>query len=263
MSTQAQSVENVQHCFDQFQNLVESLSAEQLEVQSLCPAWNLRGVILHVVGVEHALRDWHPQSEDEAPPFKLVGPFSEEHGGDGPEQLGELTRRVFDRRRDNLAALASDDLDRRCMTPVGPATYGQFLDVRTFDIWVHHRDITTPLGIATDDSGPTAEATLDQIHNSLGYVVGKKIGLPEPMTIEFNITGPVTRTMRVAVDGRAKVVSELSEPPTVTVAADSLTFSQLACGRIDPENAIADGRISWSGNTEWGGRAAHNLAFTI
>ena len=38
---------------------------------------------------------------------------------------------------------------------------------------------------------------------------------------------------------------------------------QLACGRIDPEQAIAAGRITWTGDNEWGGRAARNLAFTM
>ena len=37
----------------------------------------------------------------------------------------------------------------------------------------------------------------------------------------------------------------------------------LACGRIDPELAIADGRVTWTGDAELGGRAARNLAFTM
>jgi hypothetical protein len=37
----------------------------------------------------------------------------------------------------------------------------------------------------------------------------------------------------------------------------------LACGRIDPEAAIASGKIRWTGDDEIGGRAARNLRFTI
>ena len=57
-------------------------------------------------------------------------------------------------------------------------------------------------------------------------------------------------------------MSDLPDPD-VTLTADSLTFMLLACGRIDPEQAIADGRITWSGDAELGGLAARNLRFTM
>jgi hypothetical protein len=37
----------------------------------------------------------------------------------------------------------------------------------------------------------------------------------------------------------------------------------LAAGRVDPGERIAAGRISWTGDDEWGERAAHNLAYTM
>ena len=60
------------------------------------------------------------------------------------------------------------------MTPIGPATYGRFMNVRVFDFWVHQRDMTMPLGIDTKDDGVHAEITLDEVHGSLGYIAGKK-----------------------------------------------------------------------------------------
>ena len=38
--------------------------------------------------------------------------------------------------------------------------------------------MTLPLGIETNDSGIHAEIALDEVHGSLGYIVGKKVGLP-------------------------------------------------------------------------------------
>jgi hypothetical protein len=37
----------------------------------------------------------------------------------------------------------------------------------------------------------------------------------------------------------------------------------LACGRVDPQERIDAGRISWSGDAAWGEKAAHNLRFTM
>lgn len=44
---------------------------------------------------------------------------------------------------------------------------------------------------------------------------------------------------------------------------DTVTFIQLAAGRIDPQRQIDDGRVTWTGNVELGERAARNLRFTI
>lgn len=119
-----------------------------------------------------------------------------------------------------------------------------------------------PLGIAGDDGGPAAEMSLDEVQGSIGYIAGKKIGVPEGKGIAFHVTGPMQRDILVKVDGRAARVPELPNPD-VTVEADALTFMLLACGRIDPEGPIADGRITWSGDAELGARAARNLAFTM
>jgi hypothetical protein len=134
--------------------------------------------------------------------------------------------------------------------------------IREFDIWVHERDIRVPLGIPGDDGGPPAEMALDEVHGSIGYIVGKKIGLPDGTGIAIELTGPVHRRILARVDGRATRVDAL-ESPDVTLSMDSLTFMLLACGRIDPQGPIDDGRVTWSGDPELAARAAHNLAFTM
>ena len=98
----------------------------------------------------------------------------------------------------------------------------------------------------------------------MGYIIGKKVGLPDGMSLRADITGPVERQMAVVVDGRAKAVdpSSLAEPDVV-LTADSTTFIMLACGRIDPQSKIDDGSISWSGDVHWGEHAARSLRFTM
>ena len=148
------------------------------------------------------------------------------------------------------------------MTPVGSGKYGRIMNIRVFDFWVHQRDITLPLGIETNDSGVHADIALDEVHGSLGYIVGKKIGLPEGMSIGFRLNGGIERDMFVNVDGRAQVVDHISGP-SVELVANSTSFVMLACGRIDPQEEIDAGRISWSGDDEWGEKAARNLRFTM
>jgi uncharacterized protein (TIGR03083 family) len=260
--TRAETVANLDGCYTAIEDLIGSLDASQWAVQSLCPDWDTRGVITHLIGVEHVLLGWRPTSADDPLPFDRIGPFAREAQAWSTDRLVTETRDLFAARRAELAALTDDEFSVACPTPVGPADYQRFMDIRVFDFWVHERDMTTPLGRPTDDGGPAAESTVDEVEGSIGYIVGRKIGLPDGMSIAFHLTGPVTRDILVAVDGRAGRVERLDDP-SVEVTADSLTFVQLACGRIDPREAIAAGRISWTGDAEWGEKAASNLAFTM
>lgn len=262
MTSRTETTDALTGCYHDLGALIQSLTSDQWAVQSLCPDWTVRGVVSHLAGVEHALTGWRPQPDDDKPPFAKVGPFMSEVAGLRDDDFTARVAGVLADRRRDLAAATDDDFARASMTPVGPGTYHRFMNVRIFDFWVHQRDMTVPLGLTTDDAGPAAEITVDEVHGSLGYITGKKIGLPDGMSLAVHLTGPVTRDLYVAVDGRAAVVDELASP-SVELTTDSLTFVLLACGRIDPQGAIDDGRITWSGDAEWGERAARNLAFTM
>jgi len=103
---------------------------------------------------------------------------------------------------------------------------------------------------------------LAEVERSLGYIVGKKAGLPDGSSIVFRLTGPLRRDLYVTVDGRAKVVSHIDHPD-VELSTDSVTFVQLACGRIDPQEQIDAGLVRWTGDAELGSRAARNLRYTM
>lgn len=258
-------------CYASMEALCADLSDAEWQAQSLCPDWTVRDVVSHVTGIEAVMAGWLPDDDQTPPPFQKAAEFLREAGADSDHSDGvrvdngrylTVVGAIYDRRRRDLAALADTDLQRPSWTPVGPGTYGRFLAIRVFDFWVHERDITTPLGRTTDDTGPAAELALAEVANSLPYIVGKKVGLPDGTSITFNLTGPIARELSIAVDGRAKTVDRL-DSPDITVTTDSTTFIQLACGRIDPQLTIDSGAISWAGDGVWGERAASNLRFTM
>jgi uncharacterized protein (TIGR03083 family) len=244
------------------EKLCAVMSAAQWQAQSLCPDWTARGVVGHLASVEHMLAGWLPGSADELPPFDRVAAFTQQTAELDDTAFAARVTEVFGQRRADLAALTEEDLSRPSWTPVGPAAYGSFMAVRVFDFWVHERDITTPLGLPTDDGDARADMALAEVERSLGYIVGKKVGLPDGSGIVFHLTGPLRRDLYVAVDGRAKVVGHI-EHPDVELSTDSLTFMQLACGRIDPQERIVAGLVSWTGDAELGDRAARNLRYTM
>ncbi len=258
-----QLIDTTEACFSEIAALCADLSGDEWTVQSLCPAWTVRQALGHAVGVEDVIAGWEI-STDSMPPFEKMQALTDASAGMSAAEFGARVGEIFDARRADLAGFSDEDIGRPSFTPVGVQSYGGFLAIRIFDMWVHVRDCTIPLGRATDDSGPTAEITLDQVEGSIGYIIGKKVGLPDGMSLRADITGPVERKLAVVVDGRAKAVDPASlDSPDVVLTADSTTFIMLACGRIDPQSKIDDGSISWSGDAHWGEHAARSLRFTM
>lgn len=256
------TTENLIASYDAITALMADLAEDDWAIQSLCPDWDVRGVIVHLASVEDALRGWKPTDEDATPPFDRAATFTQAALDWSTPDLVDRANAIFAARKEDLSKMSDQDFAQEQQTPVGPGTYHRFMDIRVFDFWVHERDITTPLGRSTDDTTPAAERALEEVAMSASYIVGKKVGLPDGQSVTFDITGPIKRQIHVAVDGRASIVDSLSDA-SVTVSADSLTFVQLACGRIDPQGPIDDGRISWSGDDELGRLVAGNLRFTM
>jgi uncharacterized protein (TIGR03083 family) len=249
-------------CYSSMEALCADLGDAEWRVQSLCPDWKVRDVVNHVTSMEAVMAGWLPEDTGTPPPFERAGDYLRETACLDSAAFVERVRATYDRRRRDLASLSSGDLERPSWMPTGPGTYGRFLGIRVFDFWVHERDITTPLARVTDDAGVAAEIALAEVESSLGYIVGKKVGLPDGKSIAFHLRGPIVRELDVLVDGRAKQVDQL-ESPDVEVTTDSTTFIQLASGRIDPQVRIDSGAINWKGDAQLGERAARNLRFTM
>lgn len=254
--------DSLEQCYDAIESVCARLDSAQWQTRSLCPDWTARDVVSHLGMMERVMTGWLPGSADEAAPLDRIAPYRAEVAALDDEAFASRITDIFAGRRADLATLTDADLALPSWTPIGPRTYGGFLEIRIFDFWVHERDITTPLGWPTDDAGPRAEIALGQVESSIGYIVGKKVGLPDGTSIVFHLTGPVERDICVLVDGRARQVDRIPNP-TVELTTDSTTFIQLAAGRIDPQQQIDCGRVTWTGSSELGDRAARNLRFTI
>jgi uncharacterized protein (TIGR03083 family) len=254
--------DSLEQCYDAIESVCARLDSAQWRTRSLCPDWTARDVVSHLGMMERVMTGWLPASADEAAPLDRIAPYQAEVAGLDDESFADRITDIFAGRRADLAKLTEADLSLPSWTPIGPRPYGGFLQIRIFDFWVHERDITIPLGWATDDAGPRAEIALDQVESSIGYIVGKKVGFPDGTSIVFHLTGPITRNIAVIVDGRARQVASVAAP-TVELTTDSTTFIQLAAGRIDPQAQLDSGKVRLSGDRELSDRAARNLRFTI
>lgn len=258
-----QLIDNTEACFAEITALCADLAEPEWELQSLCPAWTVRQVIAHTVGVEDAITGWNINTSI-PPPFEKMQHLTDTSAALSADRFRARVAEILAARSAELARLDDADIEVASWTPVGVQSYGRFLAVRVFDLWVHVRDACIPLGRVTDDSGAAAEMALGEVAGSIGYIIGKKVGLPDGMSLRVDLSGPIERQIGVVVEGRARAVDPATlSRPDVVLTADSTTFVMLACGRIDPQSKIVSGAISWSGDAHWGETAARNLRFTM
>ena len=239
----------------------DGFATDDLATPSLCPDWDVRGVLGHAIGVETVLDGWEPSAES-APPFARMAEFAADIADLDPDRVAARVAEVTASRLDHLRSMDPAAVDAPSITPTGVRTYADFLRIRVFDLWVHARDIAIPLGRSLDTGGIAAELALDEVAGSIGYIVGKKVGLPDGYSAVVHIAGGVERDIAVVVDGKARSVDAVDHP-SVELTADVESFILLAAGRVDPQSRIDSGRIAWSGDDEWGERMARHLTYTM
>ena len=247
-----------------------SLDLDDWEVMTDCPGWTVRDNLSHVIGTERSL------AGEAAPDIELgdrphlkndIGKLNEawiESRRDvaGAAVVDELVA-VTDARLGTLRAMSQQEWDADSWTPAGPATFGRFMQIRLFDCWMHEQDIRVALGQPGHLEGPCAEGALDEVERSLGFVVGKRGGAPDGSRVQIELSGPTARTIRVAVDGRARVVDAFDGEPTATLTAPFDVFMRLIGGRTDPGPYLADATVTLDGDIEVAERIATNLAYVI
>jgi uncharacterized protein (TIGR03083 family) len=247
------------------------LAGEDWDRPTECPGWTVRDVYSHVIGTESGLLDRPP-----APPLHDHGPHVRNDMGRSNESEVLLRRdrpgsaivtelqEVTAARLAALRAMADADFAAEVPTPAGPGTYESFMGIRVFDCWVHEQDVRRAVGRPGHLGGAAVDRSLANAVMTMPYVVGKRAGAPEGATVAFDVTGATARRWAVTVEGgRARPVPDVPAEPTARLTADVGTFMALACGRADPEEELAAGRVTVHGDPQVGEAVVRNLAYTI
>jgi uncharacterized protein (TIGR03083 family) len=237
--------------WDSLDQLLSGLSEQQWQTPTPLPGWCVHNVVAHIIGTESVLHGLtSPDADFDASALDHVrndvGVANEAWvrylGAESGAALLERFRLLTADRRQRLNEMSVDDWNTPIPTPVGMESFGRFMRVRTFDCWMHEQDIRDGLGLPPSDadlSHPAAQLSLDEIAATMGFVVGKLGKAPDGSRVAIELTGPLARTIRVAVDGRAQVVDDFGgADPTVTIRMDGLVFTRLAGGRTDDTSGV-------------------------
>ena len=252
--------------------MIGDLPDAQWSEKTSLPGWTVHDVVAHVIGTESMLQGvGTPAADIDVSTLKHVrndiGVLNERwvrklRGLSDAELLGRF-RATMAERRDALTSMGETQWYELTATPAGPDSYGRFMRVRIFDCWMHEQDVRDAVGqpaADTDFAGPDSRLALDEIAASMGFVVGKLGKAPEGSRVRIELTGPLTRIINVAVDGRARVVGDFGgDEPTATITIDGLLFTRLAGGRTVVDHSA----ITYGGDEEVGKRIVEHLNYVI
>ncbi len=260
--------------WDSIDTLLDELPEEGWKTPTPLPGWCVQAVVAHMIGTESFLEGISPPAPDID--VKSLDHVRNDIGamnecwvrglsGESGAAMLERFREVTGGRREVLADMPDDVWNAATPTPAGMDSYGRFMRIRVFDCWMHEQDIRVALQRPSSDDeleGPASQLSLDEVATSMGFVVGKLAQAPDGSRILFDLTGPLARGIRVAVDGRAQVVDDFGgKEPTATVRLDALQFTRLAGGRpLCPARAQD---VELDGDTEVAARIVERLNFVI
>ena len=257
--------------WDSLDRLLTGLSEQQWQTPTPLPGWTVHNVVAHIIGTESVLHGIStPEADIDVAALAhvrndvgvanecWVRHLSTESGAD----LHQRFRTLIADRRKRLSDMAIDDWKAPTLTPVGPDSYGRFMRVRVFDCWMHEHDIRDALdkpALEAELAGPAARLTVDEMATTMGFVVGKLGKAPDGSRVAIELTGPLARTIRVVVDGRARLVEDFGGlEPTATIRADGVLFTRLAGGRTHSAAGVELG-----GDKEVAARIVEHLNYTI
>jgi len=266
-NTAAALTSQLAETWDSIDQLGQALAPQEWLIPTACPGWTVADQLAHLVGTESMLAgEATPRDGAADIPSHVqndIGRTNElwvaQLRRSEPTELLEAFRRITARRVAALRVLTEEQWEEPSWTPIGQSNYRRFMQIRVFDSWVHEQDMRTAVGRPGHGDGPAAEQAIDEIERALGFIIGKRAGAPDASSVTIDLTGPVVRSMHVAVDGRAAVVAKLDKAADATIRLGSDTFAALACGRVNP----AEVALAIEGDQELGQRVATNLTFTI
>ena len=119
MSNRATIIDNMRTVFTSFGSIAAQLIPDQWRAQSLCPAWDMSGVVVHVTAVETVLLGWRPGGDN---PFAAMPEAVRELVALNISDLVERSHSVTAQRLAELAAMTDDEFEAPSITPVGPGT---------------------------------------------------------------------------------------------------------------------------------------------
>ncbi len=247
-------------------DLLEQVPEEAWTTPTDLAGWDVKAVAAHTAHLEGILAG-NPEETAEVgePPHVtgLMGLYTEigvvnRREASADAIINEI-REVVTKRHTALLADPPTDGDAKPEVIFGgvPWTWRTLLRNRPLDVWMHEQDVRRAVGRPGGMDTAPAKHTAEYLAESLGYVLGKKVGAPTGTSVVLDMEGSEPFAFEIDENGRGQRVGP-PEEPTATLRMDRESFIRLAGGRC----AAEPGRVTVDGDRELGQRVLDHLATT-
>lgn len=267
--TQVKTINMLEETWHSISEFCASLTETQWKTPTQLPNWTVQDNLSHLLAFESDfLGIARPQhvATDKSHVKNELGDSNEDEvdywrSFTGAEVLAEWNKisaaRLSEMRTGDDAYFA-----REVMSPVGPSTVADFLQIRILDCWTHEQDMRRALGLPGHQSGPSAEHTIDRLIRTVPIVIGKRAGTPDGECVVIRVTGHVERIIATTIiEGRGKVSDQLPTTSRCDISTDSDTFLQLATGRATYDEVTTN--VSVSGDVDHANRVLTQFSMMI
>jgi uncharacterized protein (TIGR03083 family) len=249
-----------------FLDLLEQVPEEEWTTPTDLAGWDVKACAAHTAHLEGILAG-NPEETAEVgePPHVtgLMGLYTEigvvnRRDASADAIINEI-REVVTKRHTALLADPPTDGDAKPEAIFGgvPWTWRTLLRNRPLDVWMHEQDVRRAVARPGNMDSVPARHTAEYLAESLGYVLGKKVGAPVGTSLVLDLEGSLPFAFEIDENGRGHRAAPPAEP-RVTLHMDRESFIRLAGGRCGAE----PGRVTVDGDQELGARVLASLATT-
>jgi uncharacterized protein (TIGR03083 family) len=249
-----------------FLDLLEEIPEEQWATPTDLAGWDVRACAAHTAHLEGILAGNPEETADVGEPAHVTGPMGlyTEIGvvnrrDASPDAIINEIRESVTKRHTALLADPPTDGTAGPQPIFGgvPWTWRTLLRNRPLDVWMHEQDVRRAVGRPGNLDSEPARHTAEYLAESLGFVLGKKVGAPTGTSLVLEMAGSTPMAFEIDVNGRGQRVAPPAEP-TVTLRMDRESFIRLAGGRC----AAEPGKVTVDGDQALGQRVLDALATT-
>jgi uncharacterized protein (TIGR03083 family) len=249
-----------------FLDLLELVPEEEWTTPTDLAGWDVRACAAHTAHLEGILAGKPEETAEVGEPphvTGLMGLYTEigvvnRRDASADALINEL-REVVTKRHTALLADPPTDGEAKPEPIFGgvPWTWRTLLRNRPLDVWMHEQDVRRATGRPGNMDSAPARHTAEYLAESLGYVLGKKVGAPVGSSLVLDMDGSEPFAVEIDETGRGQRVAP-PEEPTVTLHMDRESFIRLAGGRCNAE----PGHVTVDGDQSLGARVLASMATT-
>lgn len=257
-------------CTD-FVALLRQLPPEEFALATDLPGWNVHAVAAHTAHLEALLAGAEHDQVDVGSPEHVrndLGTVTEQgvvaRRGRTPDDLVAEIVASTAAHHAELQADPPQDPDAPAPGLFGLVGWSTrtLLRNRPLDVSMHEQDIRRAVRRRGNLDSPALIHSAEYLADSLGFVLGKKVGAAPGTSLRLEITGHAPRAWQVGEDGRGHVMDDVPLPDEadVALACDRETFLLLAGGRRQDDATRA--RVQVTGDAELAAQVLAKIAVT-